>query len=83
MQILMDEKEFRDIQRVAKANSMTVAEWVRQALRVARRAAPAGNQERKFEVVREAVLHEFPVADIGQILSEIERGYLDDKGSGE
>jgi len=78
MQVLMDEKEFREVQRAARANNLTVAEWVRQALRAARKAVPSGNAERKIEIVREAVRHEYPVADIGQILTEIERGYLDE-----
>ena len=53
---------------------MTVAEWVRQALRVARfdrrRAAEA-----KLHAVAEAARHEFPTADIDDMLGEIEEGY--------
>ncbi|MBP1597340.1 MAG: hypothetical protein H6Q05_2717, partial [Acidobacteria bacterium] len=33
LQVLLDESELREIQRVARAQKMTVAEWVRQILR--------------------------------------------------
>jgi hypothetical protein len=35
---------------------------------------------RKLDVVRAAAMHEFPVADIEQMLEEVERGYLDEIG---
>lgn len=33
LQVLLDDSEFDDIRRVARRHHMTVAEWVRQALR--------------------------------------------------
>lgn len=57
---------------------MTVAEWVRQALRAARRREPKPDVARKLEVIREAYRHEFPAGSIEEMLAEIERGYLDD-----
>jgi len=39
LQVLLDEAEWRQIQRSARAERTTVAEWVRRALRQARRAA--------------------------------------------
>ena len=57
---------------------MNVSEWVRHALRRARRAEPAIEAGRKLEAVRAAVTHGFPTADIDQMLREIERGYLGD-----
>ena len=77
MQVLMDEEDFQEIQRIARTNKMSVAEWVRQTLRAARQKAPTGRMERKLDVVREASMHQFPVVDIGQMLSEIEGGYLE------
>ena len=76
LQVLLDEAEWREIQRVARANRMTVAEWVRGTLRAARRHEPAGDASRKLEVVRTAARHAFPTADVAQMLAEIERGYL-------
>jgi hypothetical protein len=42
LQVLLDEPEWREVQRAARASRVTVAEWVRQALRAAR--AHAGVQ---------------------------------------
>jgi hypothetical protein len=77
LQVLLDEAELREIQRVARARRMTVAEWVRQALRSARRVEPSGSVDRKLASVRAATRHSFPTGDIGQVLEEIERGYAE------
>jgi hypothetical protein len=76
LQVLMDEREFAEIRAIARRHRLTVAEWVRQALRQARQGEPAGDPRRKLAVVREAARHAYPTADIGQMLAEIERGYL-------
>ena len=76
LQVLLDEAEWREIQRAARANRMTVAEWVRGALRAARRRQPTGDVTRKLDVVHAAARHAFPTADIAQMLAEIERGNL-------
>ena len=46
------------------------------ASRAARRSEPTRDADRKLAVVRAAVRRDFPVGEIGQMLSEIERGYL-------
>lgn len=79
LQVLLEESEMREIQRVARQNHMTVAEWVRQTLRAARRRAPGRNANRKLEAIRAAARHEFPTADIDRMVAEIERGYLGDR----
>ena len=66
----------QEIQDIAKRNRTTVAEWVRQALRAARRQEPRGDAERKLKVIREAARYKFPSGDIQQMLAEIEQGYL-------
>jgi hypothetical protein len=75
LQVLLDEPELRDIQRAARAQRMTVAEWVRQALRAARRREPRTETRKKVETIRAAARHSFPTADIEQMLAEIESGY--------
>jgi hypothetical protein len=77
LQVLLDESELREIQRSARRRRMTVAEWVRQALRAARRSEPRSHAGKKLQVVRAAAEHAFPTADIGEMLDQIERGYLD------
>ncbi len=75
LQVLLDETELCEIQRIARARRMTVAEWVRQALRSARHDEPTGGVDKKLASVRAALRHSFPSGDIGQMLAEIERGY--------
>jgi methylmalonyl-CoA mutase N-terminal domain/subunit len=75
LQVLLEEAEMADVRRAARQQRLTTAEWVRQALRAARRAAPHGDPKKKLAVVRAAARHQFPTADIGQMLAEIERGY--------
>ena len=54
---------------------LTLSEWVRRSLRDAARRTPARDKERKLAVIRAAAEHEFPTADIDEMLDEIERGY--------
>ena len=79
LQVLLDEPEIREIQRAARAKRMTVAEWVRGALREARRKEPLGDVSDKIAAIRHAARHSFPSPDIEQMLAEIEKGY----GAGE
>lgn len=75
LQVLIDEPEWREIQRMARTQRMTVAEWVRRALRSARRREPLTTADRKLGVVRSAARQSFPAADMDRLLSEIESGY--------
>lgn len=77
LQVLLKESELREIQRTARRHRMTVAEWVRQVLRAARRSEPRSDARKKLQAVRAASQHAFPVADIDEMLRQIERGYLD------
>ena len=69
LQVLLDEAEFRDLQRVARASKTTVAEWVRQTLREARRRVPAGDADRKLAAIRAAIKHAagMPTADTREV----------------
>ncbi len=71
----MDEAEVGEYRRLAKRDGVTLAEWVRQRLRRARREEPSRDVERKLGAVRAATSHEFPTGDIEQMLGEIESGY--------
>jgi hypothetical protein len=75
LQVLLEESEMREIRKLARKNGLTVAEWVRQVLRAARRGQSQIDPARKLEATRKAVRHSFPTGDIDQILEEIERGY--------
>lgn len=75
LQVILKDPEYREIQRIARLRRMSLAEWVRQALDLARRREPGANASRKLEVVRAAVRHNGPTGDIHQMLAEIESGY--------
>ena len=63
LQVLLDEEEYREIQGVARRQRVTVAEWVRQALRKARSDHPAA-MEAKLRAIADASRHQFPTAYI-------------------
>lgn len=71
LQVLLDEEEYKEIQGVAHRQRLTLAEWVRQALRRARSDAP-GTVDSKLRVIAAASRHSFPTADIEVMLREIE-----------
>ena len=73
LQVLLDEEEYLEIQDVARRQRVTVAEWVRQALRKAR-DNQHGTPETKLRAIDDASSHRFPTADVGDMLREIEAG---------
>jgi hypothetical protein len=75
LQVLFDEAELRDLREAARREEVPLSEWVRRALREARRGVPGGDIDTKLRAVRAAARHEFPTADIDEMLTEIERGY--------
>jgi hypothetical protein len=77
LQVLLEESELEEIKQAASQQRMTVAEWVRQALREARSGVSIAPVEQKLLVVREAAALSYPSGDIEQMNAEIERGYLD------
>jgi hypothetical protein len=81
LQVILQDPEYREIQRAARSRRMSIAEWVRQALALARRREPLGDVEKKLAAIRAAAKHEFPTGDIDTMLAEIERGYLVDRQS--
>ena len=76
LQVLLQDPEYREIQRIARSRRMSVAQWVRQALHAAKREEPLSDVSKKLEALRAAAKFEFPTADIEQMLVEIEQGYV-------
>jgi len=76
LQVILNDAEYREIQRMTRARHMSLAEWVRQALEWARHREPVADVVRKLGVIRAAAKHGYPTGDIDQILSEIKCGYL-------
>lgn len=81
MQVLLDEPEWRELQRAARADKTTMAEWVRRALRHARRASSSKDAGRKLAAIDTAARCEFPAPSIEQMNEEIGRGYLEPRRS--
>jgi hypothetical protein len=75
LQVILDDSQYREIQRAARLRRMSIAEWVRQALDLARRTEPSGAVGAKLGVIRAAARNQYSTADIGQMLTEIEAGY--------
>lgn len=75
LQVILGDEEYREIRSVARRARLSISEWVRQALRAARREVSGADPGRKLEAVRAAVAYEFPTADMDRMLREIEAGY--------
>lgn len=75
LQVLIEETELQEIQRAARRDRLTVAEWVRRALREVRQLQAQASLERKLAAIQKASEYAAPTADTDQMLAEIERGY--------
>jgi hypothetical protein len=75
LQVLLGDTEYDEVRQIARREGLTVSEWVRQVIRRERRDRSQGDRARKLAAVRAAVQHDFPTADIEDMLAEIERGY--------
>jgi hypothetical protein len=80
LQVLLDDEELQDIQRVAREQRLTTAAWVRRELRRARQDHGAQDAASKLAAIRKAVSYSFPTGDIERMNEEIERGYLESHG---
>jgi hypothetical protein len=54
---------------------MTLAEWVRQTLRLARREQSLETVRSKLDAIEVAMSYEFPTGDIEQLLEQTEQGF--------
>jgi hypothetical protein len=75
LQVVLEEVEYRELERLARKRGETVSQVVREALRVARRSEPSRDSAKKLSAVREAARHAYDTGDIDQMLGEIEAGY--------
>jgi hypothetical protein len=75
LQVILQDPEYREIQKMARSRHMSLAEWVRQALDLARRREPLRSTGKKLDVIRAAAQRNYPTGDIDSMLAEIEKGY--------
>jgi len=76
LQVILQDSDYKEIQRMARSRHLSLAEWVRQALDLARRREPLGDTGKKLDVIRAAARHDYPVSDIGGMLTEMDRDSL-------
>jgi hypothetical protein len=81
LQVLLDDAELRTIQRIARREKLTTAEWVRRRLREGAEGRGPSDTASKLAAIHAAYRHEAPAPDIDQMLDEIERGYLSDSSN--
>lgn len=74
LQVLLEEEEYIEIRGIARRQRLTLAEWVRQALRKAAVDQP-GTADAKLRAIVDASRHRFPTADIDVMIQEIDYGY--------
>ncbi len=76
LQVLLDDAELRTIQRLARRDKLTTAEWVRRRLREGA-ASSRGDTASKLAAIHAAYRQNVgPSPDIDQMNAEIELGYL-------
>lgn len=75
LQVILQDPEYREVQKAARSRHMSIAEWMRQALQLARRREPQGAVHKKLEIIESSARHAYPVGDMAEVLAEIERGY--------
>lgn len=76
LQVLLEPREYKTFQEIARHAGISLGEWVRQALRSAGGRHAGKSADEKIRNIRRASLYNLPTADINQMLSEIEKGYL-------
>ena len=83
LQVLLDETELRTIQRLARRDKVTTAEWVRRRLREGAAASTRPDTASRLAAIHAGYRHVSvgPAPDIDQMLDEIERGYLPDRSA--
>jgi hypothetical protein len=78
LQVVLDDREWAEIQAIAKRSGQSVSDWVRGALRAARRDEPTRSADRKLAALRAAVQYEGPTGGINQFNADIAAGHLTD-----
>ena len=81
LQVLLDDAELRTIQRLARRDKLTTAEWVRRRLREGAAASAKPDTASRLAAIHAAYRHSSstPEPGIDQMLDEIGSGYLSDR----
>ena len=78
LQVLLEQKEYKTFQQMAREAGLSLGEWVRKALRKIASDQPRKTPEEKIAAIRRlSKMNLAPSGDIEQMLAEIEKGYLE------
>ncbi|HRC84821.1 MAG TPA: antitoxin [Thermoanaerobaculia bacterium] len=77
----LEETELEEIREAARAERRAVGDWARDVLLGAKGRRLSLPVQDKLQALREAARHQFPTANLDQMLAEIERGYLRSSGT--
>ena len=83
VQVHVEEAEYARFQRAAQLRGLSLAEWVRHAVRAACRREPRHDSDKKLAAIRTAARHAYPTGDIDQMLAEVERASRSAHDSGD
>ena len=75
LEVLLDDAEYAAVEEAARRQGISASEWARHMLRDAPRYEK-DRAERKRQALANAAEHNFPTADIDQMLQEIKDGYM-------
>ena len=75
LQVLLPDEEMDSVRRLAKAENLSVGEYVRRALREDELRRPSRSASAKLASIREATRHSFPTGSVEEMNREIAEGY--------
>jgi hypothetical protein len=76
LQILLPDRDYREVKAAAKKSGVTVSAWVRQALALAHKHREHKSAADKREALYKVLAVDVPSVDIDQMLEEIDGGAL-------
>jgi hypothetical protein len=74
LQVLLQDEEYQELAQVCRKQAISIAQWVRGALRKSLQQSRPLSPEKKLARILKFTKHEGPTGDINEILSDIERG---------
>lgn len=78
LKIVLDDNAYSELEQAAERRGLTLSDWVRRSLADTCAREATADPSVKLAVVRAAVEHNFPTADIDRMIREIKQGYRSD-----
>jgi hypothetical protein len=75
LKVVLDDSAYRELKQAARRRGLTLSEWVRRSLADTCAREATTDPSVKLSVVRTAIEHDFPTADMDRMIREIEQGY--------